>query len=129
MKILKFDSVGGASGDMILGALLGLGVDRDALVRDLRALGAEHFDITLHPFQSHGITGVQAEVKAEEPHHHHHHHHHDHDHDHHHGEDAHGSAGRLALPMKRRCRVGRTVPVSRMIMMIITIIITPRTAV
>ena len=88
MKILKFDSVGGASGDMILGALLGLGVDRDALVRDLRALGAEHFDITLHPFQSHGITGVQAEVKAEEPHHHHDHdHHHDHGHEHTHGHD------------------------------------------
>lgn len=99
MKILKFDSVGGASGDMILGALLGLGVDRAALVRDLRALGAEHFDIALQPFQSHGITGVQAAVTAEEPHHHHDHdHHHDHGHGHHHGEDAHGSAGRLAVP-------------------------------
>ena len=92
MKILKFDSVGGASGDMILGALLGLGVNRDALVQDLRALGAEHFDITLHPFQSHGITGVQAAVRAEEPHHHHDHdhdhdHHHDHGHEHTHGHD------------------------------------------
>ena len=92
MKILKFDSVGGASGDMILGALLGLGVDRDALVQDLRALGAEHFDITLHPFQSHGITGVQAAVRAEEPHRHHDHdhdhdHHHDHGHEHTHGHD------------------------------------------
>ncbi len=92
MKILKFDSVGGASGDMILGALLGLGVDRDGLVRDLRALGAEHFDIELHPFQGHGITGVQAAVRAEEPGHgHHHDHHHDHDHDHGHGHThAHG---------------------------------------
>ena len=88
MKILRFDSVGGASGDMILGALLGLGVPREELIRDLRGLGAGHFDIELHPFQSHGITGVQAAVVAEEHDHDHSHdhgHHHDHDHGHAHG--------------------------------------------
>ena len=38
MKVIRFDSVGGASGDMILGALIGLGADADILNRELISL-------------------------------------------------------------------------------------------
>ena len=41
MKWIRFDSVGGASGDMILGALLGLGVDFPAFSAQLEAALAE----------------------------------------------------------------------------------------
>ena len=42
MKIVRFDSVGGASGDMILGALIGLGADCGAVAQELDRLLAEH---------------------------------------------------------------------------------------
>ena len=38
MRIIRFDSVGGASGDMILGALVGLGVDPHGLEATIRKL-------------------------------------------------------------------------------------------
>lgn len=82
MKIIRFDSVGGASGDMILGALIGLGVEVDELNNELKSLIPDEFLIKSKPWQSHGINnGIQVEVEIHE----HHHHHHDHDHGHHHG--------------------------------------------
>lgn len=86
MKILRFDSVGGASGDMILGSLIGLGVDAHALSHALEALKAGEFTIEVSPAESHGIHGVRASVHLRGHHHHHHHHH---DHDHHHPDHAH----------------------------------------
>ena len=83
MKIIRFDSVGGASGDMILGALIGLGVKVDELNNELKSLIPDEFLIKSKPWQSHGINnGIQVEVEIHE---HHHHHHHNHDHGHHHG--------------------------------------------
>ncbi len=83
MKIIRFDSVGGASGDMLLGALAGLGADPQILNRELAAmLPDEDFEIVVKPFESYGINGVQASVDIHE---HHHHHHHDDNHHHHHG--------------------------------------------
>lgn len=84
MKILRFDSVGGASGDMILGSLIGLGVDAHALSHSLEALGAGEFTIEVSPFESHGIHGVRASVRLGG-----HHHGHDHAHEHHHHDHAH----------------------------------------
>jgi uncharacterized protein (DUF111 family) len=43
MKVLRWESVGGASGDMILGALLDLGMDAVALERELKKLHAGDF--------------------------------------------------------------------------------------
>ena len=72
MKILHFDSVGGASGDMILGALAGLGVDLGALRRELTALlPDDHFEIRVEPFASYGINGQRASVIVESHAHHH----------------------------------------------------------
>lgn len=88
MKIIRFDSVGGASGDMILGALIALGADRDTIVRGLESLLPGHFTLSVEETSSHGIAGVRARVALPETEHHHHcrgehgqehgHHHHDH---------------------------------------------------
>lgn len=82
MKLIRFDSVGGASGDMILGALIGLGADRETVVRELDSLLPGHFTLEVAECSSHGIAGIRATVSAAEADHHHHHHDHD-DHDHH----------------------------------------------
>ncbi|MCK4982994.1 MAG: nickel pincer cofactor biosynthesis protein LarC [Victivallaceae bacterium] len=75
MKIIRFDSVGGASGDMILGALIGLGVDVEELNTELKNLLPDEFLIKSKPWQSHGINnGIQVEVEIHEHTHHHHHH-------------------------------------------------------
>ncbi|MFH0908244.1 MAG: nickel pincer cofactor biosynthesis protein LarC [bacterium] len=76
MRIVRFDSVGGASGDVILGALIELGVDPAELERELQSLDAGHFHIVAKPFASHGLHGTQVAVETD---HHcgHAHHHHD----------------------------------------------------
>lgn len=75
MKIIRFDSVGGASGDMILGALIGLGVDIEELNNELKNLLPDEFLIKSRPWQSHGINdGIQAEVEIYEHKHHQHSH-------------------------------------------------------
>ncbi|MFA7230730.1 MAG: nickel pincer cofactor biosynthesis protein LarC [Victivallaceae bacterium] len=97
MRIIRFDSVGGASGDMILGALIGLGIDPAFLQKVLSRLIPEHFHIVAKPKASHGINGIAATVDIHEhhehaPHKHEHTHsdHHEHEHAHHeHGEHDH----------------------------------------
>ncbi|OGV48444.1 MAG: TIGR00299 family protein [Lentisphaerae bacterium GWF2_52_8] len=64
MKIIQFNSVGGASGDMILGALIGLGADIKALNETLHAiLPGEDFSIEACPCESHGMCGIRASVR------------------------------------------------------------------
>ena len=76
MKIIRFDSVGGASGDMILGALIGLGIDVEELNGELKNLLPDAFLIKSKLWQSHGINnGIQVEVEIHEHCHHHGHHH------------------------------------------------------
>ena len=65
MNLLYFDSIGGASGDMILAALIDLGVSRDELQRQLASLPVEPFDIQAMPFQSHGLRGLQVNIQTE----------------------------------------------------------------
>lgn len=80
MKVLQFDSVGGASGDMILGALIDLGVDASALGRDLATLPVEPFRLVAERATRQHLAGTLVTVAI--PGHDHHHHH---DHDEHHG--------------------------------------------
>ncbi|NNJ70301.1 MAG: nickel pincer cofactor biosynthesis protein LarC [Kiritimatiellales bacterium] len=80
MKTLHFESIGGASGDMILGALIGLGVSVDELNEELKSLQVDPFEIVVDKVVEQGMSGVRAKVELHE-----HTHHHDHDHDHHHG--------------------------------------------
>ena len=78
MKILQFDSVGGASGDMILGALIDLGVEPSKLQAALLRLIPDPFEIRAEAFNSHGLHGTRVEVALA----HHDHGHHGHPHEH-----------------------------------------------
>lgn len=63
MKILQFQGVGGASGDMILAALVDLGVDAKKIHRQLAGLHLEPFKILTRTFGSHGLHGTQIDVQ------------------------------------------------------------------
>jgi len=64
MKLIRFDSIGGASGDMILGALIGLGADRETVVRELDSLLPGHFTLDVAECSSCGIAGIRASVSV-----------------------------------------------------------------
>ncbi len=74
-RTLWFDSIGGASGDMILACLLDLGVKPEALRAALASLG--DFDIALEVSRvtDHGLHGTRVAVHAHEHAHHHGHSH------------------------------------------------------
>lgn len=68
MKILQCEPVGGASGDMMLGALFDLGVAPDRLRAALEPLGLGPFTIETRRVESHGVYGTQTTVRtAEQP--------------------------------------------------------------
>jgi uncharacterized protein (TIGR00299 family) protein len=67
MKILRFDSVGGASGDMILGALVGLGVDIGKLKSDVASLGIEDFTFETAEHSEYGLSGSRLTVNINNP--------------------------------------------------------------
>jgi hypothetical protein len=87
MKILYYDCFAGISGDMNLGALVDLGVDRAYLLGELRKLPVDPYEITFSPDQRKGIAGTKADVMLEtghgrgEGHHKHDNDHMPHDHD------------------------------------------------
>ncbi|MBS1796417.1 MAG: nickel pincer cofactor biosynthesis protein LarC [Acidobacteria bacterium] len=72
MKTLYFDCFAGASGNMILGALIGLGVDQDELIEQIRLLDVADFRIEIDRRNKSGIDAVHAEVVV--PHEHVHRH-------------------------------------------------------
>lgn len=76
---LHFESIGGASGDMLLGALIGLGVLVEELNEELKSLKVDSFEIVVEKVVEQGMSGIRAKVVLHE------HHHHNHDHGHHHG--------------------------------------------
>lgn len=86
MKILRLDSLGGASGDMLLGVLIGLGAKREELEAELRSVLPDHFHLTVTEVNNDGITGIRAGVDL---HDHGDSHDHGHTHDHDHGAHAH----------------------------------------
>ena len=69
MKLLRFDSVGGASGNMLLGALIGLGVDRDRLAELLQTLPIEAFSLDVSEVTRFGQRGLHVEVVVSDKHH------------------------------------------------------------
>jgi uncharacterized protein (TIGR00299 family) protein len=86
---LRFDSVGGASGDMILSALAALGADMAAVEKTLNAFFPEPLHLHAEPAAASGLHGLRVSVHSR------HHPHeevwpdaHEHGHPHHHG-DAH----------------------------------------
>jgi len=62
MNILRFDSVGGASGDMILGALVDLGADPRAIQKRLAALSVETFRIRAEEVEENHLAGTRVTV-------------------------------------------------------------------
>lgn len=73
-QTLHFESIGGASGDMILGVLIGLGVPVDELNEELKSLKVDPFEIIVDDVVEQGMSGVRAKVELQENHHHDHHH-------------------------------------------------------
>ncbi|MBI2440022.1 MAG: nickel pincer cofactor biosynthesis protein LarC [Lentisphaerae bacterium] len=64
MKHLHFDSVGGASGDLILATLLDLGVNRADLQQQLENLKIGPFEIEASPARDRGLHGTRVRVKV-----------------------------------------------------------------
>lgn len=83
MKVLHFDSVGGASGDMILGALIDLGVEVELLRQGLATLGLHGVHLHAERLVRDGLRGTLCRVEEDVHHEHEHDHHHNHAHDHH----------------------------------------------
>ncbi|MFH1477987.1 MAG: nickel pincer cofactor biosynthesis protein LarC [Verrucomicrobiota bacterium] len=65
MKHIHFDSVGGASGDMILAALLDLGVSRADLQRQLAGLPIGSFEIEANSISDRGLHGTRVHVRTD----------------------------------------------------------------
>ena len=83
MKVLYFDCFAGISGDMTLGAMLDMGVDKEVFLNEIAKIKVEGFSIDVSKVKKKGITGTDVNVKI--PHEHHHHHDmHDKKHHHHH---------------------------------------------
>ncbi len=88
-RILYFDCFSGASGDMILGALLDLGLPLDELRDALGSLAIDGAAVTASRVLRAGVSATKFDVEetAQAHGHHHdhqHHHHHDGGHEHHH---------------------------------------------
>ncbi len=66
MRTLYFDCFAGASGDMILGALVGVGVDPRLLVEQLSLLDVPGYEVSFETVDRSGISATRALVRAEE---------------------------------------------------------------
>ena len=64
-RILHFESLGGASGDMLLAALFGLGVSSEETEMALRSLDLDPFRIVAEPARESGMTGLRVRVETE----------------------------------------------------------------
>ncbi len=63
MKILSYDCFSGISGDMNLGAMIDLGVDKTYLINELNKLNLAGWELIVQKEQRHGITGTKVTVK------------------------------------------------------------------
>lgn len=91
MRTLYLDCFAGISGDMLLGALLDLGLDFGLLESELAKLELHGYALECKPTDRCGITASKFDVHTHQHHQHHQHdhdddlhphHHHDHDHQH-----------------------------------------------
>jgi pyridinium-3,5-bisthiocarboxylic acid mononucleotide nickel chelatase len=63
MKILYYDCFSGISGDMNLGAMIDLGVDKTFLINELNKLNLKGWELIVQKDQRHGISGTKVTVK------------------------------------------------------------------
>ncbi|HEU0165072.1 MAG TPA: nickel pincer cofactor biosynthesis protein LarC [Thermomicrobiales bacterium] len=66
MKIAYFDPFSGASGDMILGALVDAGLPLSRLAAELGKLGVDGYDLSARQTGQHGIHGTRVVVRETE---------------------------------------------------------------
>src|SRR5690606_16296563 len=66
MRIAFFDPFSGASGDMILGALIDAGLSANDLRSELGKLNLSNYTLTATPVSQHGIHGTSVVVTADE---------------------------------------------------------------
>ena len=62
-RVAYFDCFAGASGDMLLGALVDAGLELDALKEALAALELEGYELEAEHKHSHGLTGTRLHVR------------------------------------------------------------------
>lgn len=70
MTILYFDCFSGVAGDMILGALIDLGVDSAVLKKELQKLPLTGYDILVKKVESNHIAAIDVTVTVTEEQHH-----------------------------------------------------------
>ncbi len=75
MKIAYFDCFAGASGDMILGAMLDAGLKIEHLRDEIAKLQLTNYSLDVEKVVRQGIGGSQAHVQIDQSHHKHHHRH------------------------------------------------------
>ena len=75
MRTLYFDCFAGASGNMILGALAALGIDRERLALELKKLDIAEFELVFSDVDRSGISATHLNVKVPHEHVHRHLHH------------------------------------------------------
>src|SRR5665647_1601593 len=63
MKIIGYDCFSGISGDMNLGAMIDLGIDKTYLINELNKLNLAGWELIIQKDQRHGITGTKVTVK------------------------------------------------------------------
>jgi uncharacterized protein (TIGR00299 family) protein len=63
MKIISYDCFSGISGDMNLGAMIDLGVDKDFLIGELNKLNLKGWELKVEKDQRHGISGTKVTVR------------------------------------------------------------------
>ena len=64
MKVLYFDLIGGASGDMILGALVDAGLPINKLSKALQGLNLSEFKIKSHKVEKKGFSATKVDVQV-----------------------------------------------------------------
>ena len=80
MKYLYFDCFAGISGDMTLGALIDLGLDKELLLKELDKLKLDGYEIEFSKVIKNGIQGTDVNVILRNNHHNEHHHGEEHHH-------------------------------------------------
>jgi pyridinium-3,5-bisthiocarboxylic acid mononucleotide nickel chelatase len=117
-RTLYLDCFAGASGDMLVGAMLDSGLDFELLRSALLKLGVEGYELSLGRVDRSGISAAKFDVHLTgEPQQHGHHHNHDHshgEHSHGHGRQSHHrslseikgiiSSSNLSEPVKQRAQ-------------------------
>src|SRR2546423_8880724 len=68
MRTLYFDCFAGASGDMILGALVGAGVEPRLLIEQLALLNVSGYEVEFSTADRSGISATRAHVRTAREH-------------------------------------------------------------